>query len=167
MEMQRLRIKLACILILATFISKGQAIESTANISKPLAKQASGLTPATYPGRQIMAGNGGGFTGFSTTYYLLDNGQLFGKRSRDTLFIPLGKQTTANTKRLFALVERTCSIKTTRFNNPGNMYKFVGWQKGKQAYQVTWGDTGTEVPATYPKTYDSFMALIPATARLN
>ena len=141
--------------------------EDTGNTSKAIANRTTGHTPATYQGRQIMAGNGGGFTGFSTTYYLLDNGQLFGKRSRDTLFTPLGKQTIANTKRLFEMVEKTCSIKTTQFNKPGNMYKFVGWQKGKQTYQVTWGAAGTALPPTYPKTYDSFMALIPATARLD
>ncbi|MDB5240514.1 MAG: hypothetical protein JWP57_1139 [Spirosoma sp.] len=165
--MQRLITVLTCSLVLLTFNSKGQTIESTGSISRTMAKKTASITPATYQGRQIIAGSGGGFTGFSTTYYLLDNRQLFGKRSRDTLFTPLGKQTAATTKRLFYLVEKTGSIKTTRFNNPGNMYKFVGWQKGKQTYQVTWGAAGTTVPAMYPKIYDSFMVLIPTTSRLN
>lgn len=124
------------------------------------------ITPATYKGRQVAVGSGGGFTGFSTTYYLLDNGMLFGKRSRDTTFTPIGSQTVANTRRVFATVEGNCNIKTTRFNNPGNTYKFVQWQKARQVFKVTWGGTGKPVPANYPRFYESFMAMIPGSLRL-
>ncbi|QJW92200.1 hypothetical protein HNV11_03055 [Spirosoma taeanense] len=113
-----------------------------------------------------MVGSGGGATGFSTTYFLLDDGRLFGKRSRDTVFTSIGRQKATDTKRLFMTAETRCRIKTTRFDNPGNLYKFVQWQKGKQAYKVTWGDPGKSVPTSYPAFYNSFMALIPASARL-
>lgn len=129
-------------------------------------KTARPVTPATYAGRQVMVGSGGGVTGYSTTYYLLENGQLFGKRGRDSTFTALGKQTAANTKRVFTAVENTCKIKTTKFDNPGNTYKFVRWRKGKQAHIVTWGEPGTTVPPSYPKFYTSFMAMIPASSRL-
>lgn len=129
-------------------------------------KTAHAVTPASYTGRQLMVGSGGGFTGFSTTYYLLDNGQLFGRHSRDTTYRFISKQTTANTKRAFATVETTCRIKKVRFDKPGNIYKFVRWKRGKQQYNVTWGATGATVPAAFPKFYTSFMAMIPAAARL-
>jgi len=129
-------------------------------------KKTAHVTPASYTGRQLMVGSGGGFTGFSTTYYLLDNGQLFGRHSRDTTYRFISKQTTANTKRAFATVETTCRIKKVRFDKPGNTYKFVRWKRGKQQYNVTWGATGTTVPAAFPKFYTSFMAMIPAAARL-
>lgn len=129
-------------------------------------KTAHAPTPTSYTGRQLVVGSGGGFTGFSTTYYLLDNGQLFGRRSQDTVYRVLGKLTTANTKRAFAAVETTGRIKKIRFDNPGNTYKFVGWKRGKQRYNVTWGAPGAAVPAAYPAFYNSFMKMIPATARL-
>lgn len=122
--------------------------------------------PASYKGRQLMVGSGGGFTGFSTTYCLLDNGQLFGRLGRDTTYQFLGKQSTAGTKRAFATVETRCRIKKVRFDSPGNTYKFVRWKKGKQQYNVTWGAVGATVPAVYPKFYTSFMSMIPAASRL-
>jgi len=125
------------------------------------------ITPATYTGKQVIVGHGGGFTGATTTYYLLENGQLFGRRSRDTTFTFLARQTAANTKRIFSTVEGACKVKTTRFDHPGNVYKFVQWRKGKKQYKVTWGATGKKVPVNYPKFYDSFMAMVPASLRLN
>jgi hypothetical protein len=155
------------VLSLNSAFAQPKSTDSTVNnVPVVIRKTASANTPATYTGRQIMVGSGGGFTGFSTTYYLLDNGQLFGRRSRDTTFTPLGKQTAANTKRVFRAAETTCKIKTTKFNSPGNMYKFVRWRKGKQEYNVVWGEPGKAVPASYPKFYNSFMAMIPATSRL-
>lgn len=124
------------------------------------------VTPATYTGRQVLVGSGGGVTGASTTYYLLETGQLFGRRSRDSTFTFIGRQPVAQTKRLFSTVETTCRIRTTRFDNPGNRYQFVGWRRGKQAYKVTWGEPGTTPPASYPQVYKTFMAMIPAAKRL-
>lgn len=143
-----------------------QDIDRPAHAPVVVQKTAKAVTPATYAGRQILVGSGGGVTGFSTTYYLLDTGQLFAKRSRDTSFTRIGKQTAANTKRAFATVEKTCKIKTTTFDNPGNTYRFVRWRKGKQEYSVTWGEPGTTVPASYPRFYTSFMAMVPASLRL-
>lgn len=122
--------------------------------------------PATYSGRQLMVGSGGGFTGFSTTYCLLDNGQLFGRQGLDTAYRYLGKQTPANTKWAFATVETTGRIKRVQFDNPGNTYKFVRWKKGRQQYGITWGAPGTTVPTAYPKFYTSFMKKFLAASRL-
>jgi hypothetical protein len=113
-----------------------------------------------------MVGSGGGFTGSSTTYYLLDNGRLYIQRSLDTTYRYLGKQSVASTKRAFTTVETKCRIKKTRFDKPGNTYRFVRWKKGKQQYSVTWGAVGASVPASYTSFYKAFMKMIPATARL-
>lgn len=152
--------------LLPVGVVRAQDIDRSDNAPVVVRKTAKAVSPATYTGRQILVGHGGGMTGFSTTYYLLENGQLFAKRSRDTSFTTIGKQTSANTKRAFATVEKTCKIKTTRFDNPGNTYRFVRWRKGKQEYRVTWGEPGTTVPANYSKFYNSFMAMIPASLRL-
>ncbi|WP_345269912.1 FAD-binding oxidoreductase [Nibrella viscosa] len=123
-------------------------------------------TPLLYKGRQIVVGSGGGFTGESVSYYLLDNGTLFAKRSTDSTFRSLGKQTSANTQRTFRLLETGCKIKSTQFDHPGNRYYFVSWKKGKQEHAVKWGDPQHTVPASYNQFYKSFIALIPASARL-
>ena len=145
----------------------GQGIHAVSEKTPAVRKTAAANTPATYAGRQITVGSGGGFTGFSTTYYLFENGKLFGRRSRDTTFTFIGQQTVANTKRMFSVAEKTCKIRTTRFDHPGNVYKFVQWRKGKSANKVTWGAVGKTVPVSFPKFYNSFMVLIPATSRLN
>lgn len=119
------------------------------------------ITPANYKGRQLIMGSGGGITGFVTAYYLLANGKIFSRNSRDTVFTFIGKQTRANTKQAFKTAEDTCGIKTTTFDHPGNIYKFAQWRKGEENYKVTWGDTGETVPASYPQLYTSFMAMLP------
>ncbi len=119
------------------------------------------VNPSVYTGRQAEVGSGGGFTGMSITYYLLENGNLFRKGSRDTSFTFVDTQTPAITARVFTALEKTCAIRKTRFNHPGNLYKFVGWRKGKTAYRVTWGGRGKTVPAAYIRFYTAFMGMLP------
>lgn len=156
------RFVLLC-LLMTSFMLTADA-QSRQVISKDvpviMTKTAHAPTPASYTGRQLLVGNGGGFTGFSTMYYLLDNGQLFSRRSQDTIYRVLGKLTPTDTKRAFATVETTGRIKKVSFNKPGNTYRFVGWKKGKQQYTVTWGAPSATVPTTYSTFYDSFMNII-------
>ncbi|SFD82111.1 hypothetical protein SAMN05216167_107176 [Spirosoma endophyticum] len=166
-QMKRLLLSLLTFLLVSTgLFVRAQGIRATAINVATERKTVPVSTPATYQGRQILVGNGGGFTGFTTTYYLLENGKLFGRRSRDTTFTLIRQQTQVMTKRMFSRVEIMCKIRKTTFSNPGNRYKFVRWRKGKLAYAVTWGEAGKTVPASYPKFYDSFMAMIPTASRL-
>ncbi len=161
------RLFLSFLLFSVNLISiQAQDVRATGDKMPQLRRANLVVTPALYTGRQIMVGSGGGFTGASTTYYLLENGKLFGRRSRDTTYTFIGQQTAANTKRVFSSVEVSCKIKTTKFDEPGNTYKFVQWRKGKLAYKVSWGAAGKKVPANYPKVYDAFMAMIPTSLRL-
>lgn len=125
------------------------------------------VSPRTYKGRVLIVGSGGGFAGGSVAYYLLDNGRLFGKRSVDTAYAELPRQSFTRTKRLFTEVEKNARVKTTRFNEPGNTYQFVGWQRGSVRHEVVWGRAGTTPPASYPRFYQMFMALIPPAAQLD
>ncbi len=165
--MKRLFLTLLPLLIALLLPVLGQGIRAVSENKPTVRKTASAITPATYTGRQIMVGSGGGVTGFSTTYYLFENGKLFGRRSRDTTFTFIRQQTVANTKRIFSVAEKTCKIRTTRFNHPGNVYKFVQWRKGKSVNKVTWGASDKKVSANYPKFYTSFMSMIPPASRLN
>ncbi|QMW02923.1 FAD-binding oxidoreductase [Spirosoma foliorum] len=164
--MKHLSLTLFSFLTVSNLLYAQEGIRAAGDKMPEVRKTAIAVTPATYKQRQIMVGSGGGITGASTTYYLLENGKLFGKRNRDTNFTYIGQQTAANTKRVFESVEVNAKIKTTKFDNPGNMYKFVQWRKGKLNYKVAWGAVDKTVPTTYPKIYDSFMAMIPASLRL-
>ena len=124
-------------------------------------------TPAHYKGRQLVMGSGGGITGFVTTYYLLDNRKLFVRNGRDSVFTFLNRQRGATTRQLFQLAEDTCNIRNTTFDYPGNLYKFAQWKKGEESHKVTWGGTGETVPASYPKLYNSFMAVVPSASESN
>ncbi len=137
----------------------------TVKTTKTTVSKAS-TSPKTYTGRIIAVTSGGGFTGRSTSYYLQDDGRLYGKRSNEATYALLAKQTPDNTKRVFGSLEEQCQIKKTTFDFPGNTYKAVGWRKGKENYSVTWGSPRDSVPANYEKFYSSFMATIPAIMRL-
>ncbi|MCY7357589.1 MAG: FAD-binding oxidoreductase [Rudanella sp.] len=137
----------------------------TVKTTKTTVSKAS-TSPKTYTGRVIAVTSGGGFTGRSSSYYLQDDGRLYGKRSTEATYALLAKQTPDNTKRVFWSLEDRCQIKTTKFDFPGNTYKAVGWRKGKEQYSVTWGSPTDSVPANYEKFYSSFMTTIPASMRL-
>ena len=157
------------LLVTASLTTRAQPPKAAADTVPASVKKTTNVPtnlPDAYTGRQIRVGSGGGFTGFVTTYCLLDNGRLYSRQSSDTTYHFLGKQPTASTKRMFAAVETKCRIKNTRFNKPGNMYKFVQWKKGKHEYRVTWGAADGTVPAVYARFYNSFMKMIPTTARL-
>jgi hypothetical protein len=152
-------------LLLNLYAVQAQGIRAAGNETSTVRKKGA-VTPANYTGRQLIVGSGGGFTGFSTAYYLFENGKLFGRRSRDTTFTFIAQQTATNTKKAFTTLDEKCKIKITKFDYPGNTYKFVSWKKGKLVYKVAWGESGKTAPANYPKFYDSFMAMIPASLRL-
>jgi len=123
--------------------------------------------PDAYKGRQMAVGSGGGFTGLTTTYYLLDNGKLFRKTNRDTTYTALGKLKATRRKQLFSAVLDTCQIKEASYNQPGNVSRFVLFQHGDETHRVTWAASDSAVPASYPKFYQSFMAMLPASNHPN
>ena len=118
--------------------------------------------PATYTGRQLLVGSGGGFSGATTTYSLLDNGQLFRQTQADTIALALGRLTTGTTARLFSQLEKRCRIRQTHFDHPGNLYQFVGWQRGQIRHTVTWGDNDHSPPARFEAFYQHFFRQLPS-----
>ncbi|RRB06444.1 FAD-binding oxidoreductase [Larkinella rosea] len=143
----------------------GFALVMVAGTSEAQTTVSGSRYPFTYKNRQIVVGKGGGFTGASTSYYLLENGYLYVKTDADSLFTLIGKKTAAATRRLFNELETVCRIKSTRFSQPGNRYQFVSWKKNRQEYKVSWGDPRQPPPPRFVKFYQSFMAQIPASKR--
>ena len=117
--------------------------------------------PATYQGRRLSVGSGGGFSGAVTTYFLLDNGRLFQQIDPDTTAKFVRQLTRKTTTRLFSTLETRCRIRTTRFSHPGNTYQFIGWQRGASKNTVTWGADGHTPPAGYDAFYQRFLTFIP------
>ncbi|MEZ0607117.1 FAD-binding oxidoreductase [Fibrella sp. WM1] len=117
--------------------------------------------PDTYKGRVILVGSGGGVVGKETTYSLLDDGRLFSKKTGEKTHTYIGKQTAANTKKVFWSVEDRCAIKKTKYQKPGNLYRFVGWRKGREAYKVSWAPGDKTVPANYEQVYKGFIGMLP------
>ena len=123
--------------------------------------------PDGYTGRQVAVGSGGGFTGLTTTYYVLDNRKLFRKSNRDTVYTPLGKLTARQKKRVFSAILDTCQIAKTPYNEPGNVSRFVLFQDGAESHRVTWAVGDSAVPTSYSKFYQSFMAIVPVPDQSN
>ncbi|WP_229311015.1 FAD-binding oxidoreductase [Larkinella soli] len=123
------------------------------------------VRPDLYRERQIVVGSGGGVTGASGAYYLLENGALYGRSDADKEFTFLGMQSKAATRKLFRTLEQECRIRSLKFDHSGNQYRFVRWKKGRQEYTVTWGDPQNPVPAAFSRFYSAFMALVPAAKR--
>lgn len=135
----------------------GEAVATTSGKSVRVSRE----VPDTYKGRLITIGSGGGFVGKETTYSLLDDGRLFSRKTGEKAYTYIGKQTAANTKKVFWSVEDRCAIKKTAYQHPGNMYRFVGWRKGTEVYKVTWALGDKNVPANYEQVYKGFIGMLP------
>ncbi len=101
-------------------------------------------SPQELPQTKIEWGAGGGFTGGSTTYILLENGQIFVfKNSKDNIqeLNPI-KETMA--RDLFIKAKQ---LNLDNFvNRPGNLYKFISFEDKNQENTITWGATDYQCP---------------------
>ncbi|MEZ0484946.1 FAD-binding oxidoreductase [Fibrella aquatica] len=117
--------------------------------------------PDTYKGRVLTVGSGGGVTGKEKSYSLLDDGRLFSRKAGQKTYTFVGKQTAANTKKVFWSVEDRCAIRKTTYNKPGNIYRFVSWRKGTELRKVAWAPGDKQLPANYEQVYTGFIGMIP------
>jgi hypothetical protein len=126
--------------------------------------QAQRINPVTYTGKQLVFGNGGGFTGRESTYVLLDNGYLFSidtdKHSGKENYTPLKKLPGKITQQLFSKAD-ALQLEQVRFSHPGNVYYFVGLKKKQDIHRITWGDPGHEAPADAENLYHQLTASLP------
>lgn len=121
--------------------------------------------PDTYRGRVITVGEGGSIASEGKTFSLLDDGRLFSRKSGQTSYTFIGKQTASNTKKVFWSVEDRCAIQKTTYHEPGNTYRFVSWKKGAERHKVAWAPGDKKLPANYEQVYTGFMGMIPPAYR--
>ena len=112
------------------------------------------------PATQLQFGNGGGFAGKETTFVLLENGQLFSKNTKGE-YAEMVKVGTKNAKKCF----KACTdISTFKYNNPGNIYNFVGMTTDSTRCRMTWGGTvaakDTAMLKKAKNLYDSLTKLV-------
>ena len=98
--------------------------------------------PEKFKGEQIHFGQGGGFTGGVTYFALLDDGRLFQRGERDTIF------TFQETWKASFVTQVMSSYHILQFDNisyyePGDIYYFIKHIKSDgQEHRITWGRNG-------------------------
>jgi hypothetical protein len=121
-------------------------------------------TPDTYTGRQLIFGNGGGFTGAESRYVLLDNGQLFSvetnKSTRKEKYTPLRQLSRTITRQLFSKAD-ALQLEQLAFSHPGNMYYFIGLQENDTTHRATWGHPSHTIPGEAEILYHQLIASLP------
>lgn len=117
------------------------------------------MNPDKYKKSQIIFGNGGGFTNLVNEYHLLENGQLYHKRSIDTVFTELGKQNSDSVKMLFAKT-KVLFDETKGFREPGNVYYFIKFKQDSTTNEIVWGTSKETFPAKAKELYKELMNLV-------
>ncbi|GAB4410781.1 MAG: hypothetical protein OHK0039_15410 [Bacteroidia bacterium] len=102
-------------------------------------------TPATYDGKRLLFGSGGGITGAVTTYHLFEDGQLYRQPWRADTLEAVDRVPRKVCKALFARLE-TGELAAVRFEQPGNMYAFVELAGVETPRRIVW-DAGNPVKA--------------------
>ena len=101
--------------------------------------------PEADRGPQLLFGQGGGFTGAVTAFVLLPDGRLFrrGADESDTYLLTLDRTLA---RQLFAHFRRV-GFDQIRFNEPGNLYRFIEWyDQGQMRNRLVWGAEGVDPP---------------------
>jgi hypothetical protein len=118
-------------------------------------------TPADLNVRQLIFGNGGGFTGKVTQYILLESGQLFVNNLITQETIETRKISRQSAKQLF---KRARNIKWSKhnFDHPGNIYYFVRLKEDRMLQEAIWGSTQHQVPKEIQQLYDQLLIIVSA-----
>lgn len=101
-------------------------------------------TPDTLPETQLVFGDGGGITGATTAYILLENGQIFKAYSLDNSMTEVGKIKKKQAQTLMTEA-RELGMEDMDVDQPGNMYYFLELKTDNGDYRCTWGAQGYEV----------------------
>ncbi len=116
------------------------------------------------PDETIVFGNGGGFTGGVTTYFLTNDGRIFKTTSqqKDTLFLAKIKKKEA--ARLFSEYDRS-GFSKLNFYHPGDRYSFIGKGFNPESGRVTWGNPDFLPPGEVTDFYQKLFSYIKNTKK--
>jgi hypothetical protein len=118
-------------------------------------------TPDELPDQQLRFGKGGGFTGMTTEYMLLKNGQLFVREGRAASgeWKEMEEVDKASAKALYRTWE-TNELFRQEVREPGNMYYFITMKKDSLDFRQSWGAAGYQPDTTFKSFYKRAMDLI-------
>ncbi len=101
-------------------------------------------TPDDLPPNQLIFGDGGGITGATTSFILLENGQIFKTYSLTRETTEVGKIRKKQARELLAEAH-AMGMENLDVNEPGNMYYFLELKTDNGNHRCTWGAQGYEV----------------------
>ncbi len=118
---------------------------------------------ANLPERQLRFGSSGGFTGETTEYVLLPNGQVFRHDVSNDTYTETGRLSAAVAKNYFAQAD---NLDWNRDNGePGNLNYFVAYyDKGAERRHFRWSTSTSYTPDAFNRLYSELMADV---SRLN
>ena len=117
-------------------------------------------SPESFKGKEIFIGSGGGVTGMTTTWYILDNGQIFCQKSRQGEMKEIKRLSKSKTAQLFDQIQ-LLKLTEDDFLHPGDITWFIGLkQPGMNKLTVKWGDSRFPVPEKYTIFYNQTLSVI-------
>jgi hypothetical protein len=103
-------------------------------------------SPESFPGQQIIISEGGGFSGQTTLYILLDNGQVFIKTVFPESLKELDRLDKKLSREIFNRLD-LLNVRDIQFIHPGNMTYLLATREGEDYYEIKWGDPAYQAPA--------------------
>ncbi len=116
--------------------------------------------PDDFTGRIISVGEGGGITGKTNRYSILENGQVFLITTNPSGVSELKKLKKSDTEAIFSRFERL-GFADTEFSHPGNMTYFVDFRDGSKGHEVKWGDGNFPPPQNILEFYRFVKSQLP------
>jgi hypothetical protein len=93
--------------------------------------------PGNYQGKYIAVGNGGGFTGKTTIYYLLDDGKIYKGSDFSNEFVHLGSLGKSFSMQQWEIYNQQ-NLADRELNDPGNFYYFLEFRNVKNTKKYVW-----------------------------
>lgn len=115
-------------------------------------KTAQFASPESYNGIEIIISEGGGVTGQTTQYIILENGQVFVRTIYPASLKELNKLKKNTVEGIFDRVGKL-RIEEMNFQHPGNMTHSLSLKSGNDLQEIKWGDPGFPVPPSILECY--------------
>ncbi len=134
------------------------------NINKPKTGEGSGIKATgaikdrknNTSKRILFVGSGGGVTGAVNEYTIDVDGSMYEKKSLgETASRKKGLKT--NQIQQINDMFNALDFDQMKYNNPGNLYYFIGYEINGKRHQITWGGANDEVPQKVKAYYDFMM----------
>lgn len=95
-------------------------------------------TPYDFEGRIIKVGTGGGYTGQTIEYTLLENGQVFLNAHKEGIVKSSPMLERRTTEQIFKNYDKL-NFKDLIIDKPGNMYHYLILDNGNEKHKIQWG----------------------------